>query len=91
MEDVKVLFIFGLVLVIFGYWWKLTMYWNIKNTPWLEKRLEEIEINNEEFKDLKYNEKIHIKLRDTAPEIFKFCFILGSLMTVVGFMSILFF
>lgn len=94
MEDslihIRMLFFFGIALIIFGYWWNATMYWCIKNTPLLDERLEEIKVNKEDFNDLKYNEKNHIRLRDSAPKIKKFCVVLGSIMTLVGFISIVF-
>ena len=91
LEHMKGLFLFGIALIVFGYWWNSTVYWCIKNDLKLDKRLEEIKINNENFNDLKFSEKFNIRLRDSSPRIKGVCLIVGSIMTFSGFIAIIFY
>lgn len=85
--ELKYLMSFGIILIIFGYWWKLSAYWAIKNSPKLDKRLKEIEINNESFDDLSLREKFYIKFRDSGPFIWVICKNSGILFFCIGLIS----
>jgi hypothetical protein len=85
----KRLMFIGLAIIIFGFWWKWTLYWNYRSGAYLQEKTITIEEKIEKNIELtEYEQKVN-KSMNIGPLVYVICIKLGLAILTIGFTIII--
>ena len=85
MIDPSTLIIVGILIIGFGFWWKLRIYWFYRSGAYIKELV--ASINEKKVKKLELTSREEQTLRDinSGPWMWRICFKLGVAMIAIGF------
>ena len=85
----KRLMLIGVLVIIFGYWWKWYVYWNLKASPYIVEQVIEFKKKIEENENLNLKEKIFKFYMESGDILLKICLYAGIALALAGYLVLL--
>ncbi len=84
MIEPSTLIIVGLLIIVFGFWWKWKIYWFYKSGAYLQELTEIIEEKLSQNQELTSREKKALRDMNSGPWIWKVCSKVGGIFILIG-------
>ena len=89
MIDPTMLIIIGIVVIGFGFWWKLRVYWFYRSGAYMKELLTSINEKKSKKQELTSHEKKALRDMNSSLWVWRICSKVGVAMIAIGFILLI--